>query len=354
MDDIKDLIIKLRKEIDEYSELAWNETKTSSLILKTLGRSNLVFQEKTALVYKLDFGKTKNIILRSELDALQTVEGARHVCGHSAHTSALIGLYKYIESIDLNLPFNLYFVFQPSEEDFPSGAKYVSEEYFSKKRIDIELSIAFHTFPSTKPLEISDTTFASGDYFEIDVNTEATHIKNKNSMNLVDSIGIASEIASKINTTFNENFIINVGVMKGGETPNSLSAKAILKGDIRALLEPNRINAHNFLNELIETSKSKYKYAEINLMLSKYYPVLNNDDLLIRKLRKSDFVLKEKKHSFATEDFSFLPGRHLFLLVGNGNNIELHDKDYFVPYEVNTALIDKWVELLNIISIDGL
>ncbi len=351
MDDIKSLIINIRKEIDSISELAWNEYKTGEIVNNYIAdNKNLVFQEKTALVYKLDFGAKENIIIRSELDALNTKNGPRHVCGHSTHTSVLIGLYKYLESSNKKYPFNIYFVFQPSEEGFPSGAEFIANEYFKKNNVDIEYSIAFHTYPSNNQFAIFDAKFGSGDYFEVDISTEGSHIKNKNNIRRVDSIGIASRIAYEINSDFKNDFIINVGTMKGGESPNSLSSYSLLTGDIRSLSVVDRESAHNYLREIISGLQTEFDYAHIELRLSKYYNVLENDKEVIEKLKNKNFISDYREISLATEDFSFYPGKHLFLLYGTGNDIELHNINYSVPLEVNTKLIDEWLKLLEILS----
>jgi amidohydrolase len=75
-----------------------------------------------------------------------TVPGVCHACGHDAHTAMLIGLGRVLAEIERRegLPGRFRLVFQPSEEQFPSGAPTMIK-YGALQ--DVAAIFAFHCDP---------------------------------------------------------------------------------------------------------------------------------------------------------------------------------------------------------------
>ena len=74
-----------------------------------------------------DAGKSDAVAFRAELDALPVTEatdlpyasvhpGRMHACGHDAHTAMVLTLAEYAAEHLAELPRNVLFLFQPSEE----------------------------------------------------------------------------------------------------------------------------------------------------------------------------------------------------------------------------------------------
>jgi amidohydrolase len=102
-------LVKLRRELHQYPELAFNEFKTSARIAKELKKIGIDFKKGVAktgvagLLNKTNQGKT--VALRADMDALPVLEqtnfsyksknkGVMHACGHDVHMACLIGAAK--------------------------------------------------------------------------------------------------------------------------------------------------------------------------------------------------------------------------------------------------------------------
>jgi amidohydrolase len=131
---LQDELIRLRREIHRYPELAFKEVRTAQLVADTLreigGIAVRTGVGKTGVVGTLGTGDGPTIAIRADMDALPILEandvpyrsqtpGAMHACGHDAHTAMLLGaahLLKQRFAAD-GLRGTVRFLFQPAEED---------------------------------------------------------------------------------------------------------------------------------------------------------------------------------------------------------------------------------------------
>jgi hypothetical protein len=49
--------------------------------------------------------------------------------------------------------------------------------------------------------------------------------------------------------------------------------------------------------------------------------------------------------SFGTEDFSLYPRPFVFLYIGTGTDISIHEQDFEVPVEVTEAILQNWIKI---------
>jgi len=330
-------LITRKQTLEKLAELGWQEEKTRDYIKREL-KDAPVWEEKTALIYSI--GKGIPVFFRAELDGLQTTAGVKHVCGHAAHLASLMGAYEHFK----NAPppgFQIYFVFQPCEEGFPSGAQFITDSFPEIKKC--RMGFAFHAFPSEKAGELINPLFASGDYFEITLQGKGTHIKNKYLPETTDTLLLASKLAQIINKAKSKQFLINVGTLTAGETPNSIAGKASLTGDVRALTKKARSQAEQWLRTQIKKLQQTTP-IDISLRYSTVYPVLKNNNQSIIRLKKL-LPIKESVTSFATEDFSLYPTEKVFLLIGSGSRHDLHEVLFTLPDDVLVTLYSYWVTL---------
>ncbi|MEK9132633.1 MAG: M20/M25/M40 family metallo-hydrolase [Patescibacteria group bacterium] len=328
---------QFKRDLNKIAELSWQEEKTKNYIVRNLGK-DFYWTKKTALIYKL--GNGIPVLFRAELDALPVKSEVKHVCGHSAHLAALMAAYLYLKNHPIK-NFAIYFVFQPSEESYPSGAEFISKNFAELKKC--QAAFAFHVAPNFTAGQLVETTLASGDYFEIKIQGHSVHIKDKNTEDAKDALITASELIQKINHQKSHRWIVNVGTIKGGEAPNKIAGQTILTGDIRALAEPNRRGAYQWLKTICaEIQKSEG--AKIKLYYYKGYPVLKNDPKLLLKIKRI-FKIKTNIKSFGTEDFSLYPIPKIFLHVGTGGKIKLHADNFSVSSAVVQKIFSYWVKL---------
>ena len=330
-------IAESKRKLDELAEIAWNEKKTSEYIISQLG-DEYVWYKNNALIYKL--GKGTPIFFRAELDALQTIDGPKHICGHSAHLASLMGAYRYFKE---NPPqHTIYFIFQPSEEGYPSGATFISENFLKDK--NIQAGFAFHVFGrGSKQNKLYDVQMASGDYFEISIAGVSTHVKNKNTNTHPDPLVIAADLIKSINQKKYKNIIMNIGKIEGGTSANCIAGKVMLYGDIRTNKEILREKAFTILQQIIKQHEKKYD-STIDLFHSFGYPVLNNDINLIKKIKKI-LTIDGSIKSFGTEDFSLYPFPYVFLYIGTGTEKSTHEIDFNVPNSTTLKIFHNWIKI---------
>lgn len=80
----------------------------------------------TGVLAYLDAGRNTTVALRADIDAVDSDEGPKHLCGHNYHTAALPGAVDMLTRIGDRLPCNVLFIFQPAEET-TDGAKAMLE-----------------------------------------------------------------------------------------------------------------------------------------------------------------------------------------------------------------------------------
>lgn len=124
-------LVKLRQELHQYPELAYQEFKTSERVAKELSQLKLKVKKgiaKTGVVGILEGKKNgKTVALRADMDALPIQEqtnfpyksknkGIMHACGHDLHMTCVIGAATILTEMKDELKGNVTFIFQPSEE----------------------------------------------------------------------------------------------------------------------------------------------------------------------------------------------------------------------------------------------
>jgi len=330
--------VTFRNDLNAIAELGWHEYKTTRYI-----RSHIPVRPvrvgygagKTGLLYRIGKGN-KSLLLRADIDALKTDTGVRHICGHSTHTAALMSaLIKTQENEMLRLhpDKSVFFLFQPAEETYPSGAAaFIAENPEVLK--SIRYAFALHVRPLMNKGVIglrAGPVMARGDYFEIKVSGKMSHIKNPFAG--IDAIDAASLIIREFKTIQERHaneLRLNVGVIEGGRQSNTIADRCILKGDIRLKNESAGKRVKSKMESVLRKVERKTK-ATSELAYFPGYPVLSNSPLLVTQLRepleKQFAVRTESLFSYGCEDFSFISSHvpSLYAFVGTGDRTDIHE-----------------------------
>ena len=137
-------LTEIRRDLHRHPELGWEEFRTTAKIkeiLKSLpGIEVKEIPLKTGVIAELKGTKPElgTIGLRCDIDALpiqedkpashtykSEVPGKMHACGHDGHIAINLGAAMILSKF--RPEHNVRFIFQPSEEIFPSGAKAMIE-----------------------------------------------------------------------------------------------------------------------------------------------------------------------------------------------------------------------------------
>ena len=124
-------LIDTRRDLHAHPELAFEETRTASIVaerLRALGLEPRTGVGRTGVIATVEGGKPgKTVLLRADMDALPIHEendapyrsrtaGKMHACGHDCHTSILLGVARQLTAGAASMRGRAKLVFQPAEE----------------------------------------------------------------------------------------------------------------------------------------------------------------------------------------------------------------------------------------------
>ncbi|MGB4654512.1 MAG: M20 family metallopeptidase [Bacteroidales bacterium] len=181
IDEIKSLsekieteLIGYRRHLHKHPELSKQEVETANFISSVLS--------KWKIEHRCNIGgygivgeikgvnpESKTVALRADMDALPINEkndvdyvsvnsGVMHACGHDVHMTCLLGAIFILDNFKDRFTGTVRFIFQPSEESFPGGAKAMIEEGVLTNPTP-KFIIGEHVLPE---LEVGKVGFVSG------------------------------------------------------------------------------------------------------------------------------------------------------------------------------------------------
>lgn len=338
MNEYLDLMVNLRRDLHQIPEISFDLFKTSEYVKTKL----IEFGYEPIKVAKTGFiavkeGKSKEAIaFRSDMDALRVTEktevtyesnhpGQMHACGHDGHMAMLLGLAKYLSTIEVNK--TVVLVFQPAEEG-PGGAKLIIEEGLFTK-YQIKAIFAFHLYPDIKEglIGIAEGPLLaqSGEYV-ITVNGKSSHGAMPHQGH--DAIFAASQVINNYHHIISRMIdplqpaVLSVGLIKGGEARNIIPKTVSFEGTIRAFDESVYEDIKVKMRE-INDSIAKMLNVNIDASFYDFYPpVVNNHNLhedIKHILKQDEYVIS--KPVMISEDFAYyqkqVPGYFMFLGTRN-------------------------------------
>jgi amidohydrolase len=325
-------LVKLRRELHQYPEVAYTEFKTSEIIVRELKKIGLDIKKgvaKTGVVGLLNKNKKgKTVALRADIDALPVTEltglpykskisGKMHACGHDVHIACVVGAAKILSSFKDELPGKVKFIFQPSEERHPGGAYPMIKEGVLESP-DVNGIFGLHcdsNIPIGKIGVKNGPMMAEADDFDITIIGKGGH--GARPQDGVDAIVVASAVIQALQTIPSRRIsplkpvVISVGVIEGGTARNIICDKVILKGTARTLEKSITRKIPALIKEIVAGVAKGYG-ADFELKYNYGYPVLINDIVMTDLVRGSitDLFGKEALHEIkepmmGAEDFAY-------------------------------------------------
>ena len=341
-------LIKLRRELHQYPELAFNEFKTSERIAKELRKLRIDFKKrvaKTGVVGLLNTRKKgRTVALRADMDALPIQEqtnlayksknkGLMHACGHDAHMACVIGAAKILTRLKDQLPGKIKFIFQPSEEVPPGGAKpMIQAGVLENPKVSGIFGLHCDTSIRVGRIGVREgPTMAQADSFDVIITGRGGHGARPHDG--VDAIVVTSQViqalqiipSRKINPL--EPVVISVGKIEGGTARNIICDRVLLKGTARSLSKQVARRIPALLKTMI-SGITKSAGASFELDYSPGYPVLINHfgathlaRATVAEMFGKQAVFEIKKPTMGGEDFAYylqkVPGSFLRLGIRN-------------------------------------
>lgn len=346
VDNIKDYLINIRRNLHKNPEIQFNLDKTCTFVKSELEKMGLEVNStygKSSLTTVLQGSKPgKTIALRADMDALHILEetdvayksinkGIMHACGHDGHTAMLLGTAKILSNNKNLISGNVRFIFQACEEGPESGAKCMIEDGILN---DVDTIFGMHLTNELEKGTVginSRKAMASATRFNIEIIGKGGHAGSPHKA--IDAIAIASQIISNIQFLVSremnplEPLVVNIGTIEGGSISNAVAEKVKLSGTIRSYSTDitnflkNRISS--IVKNAIEPLGGTY-----NIRFNDGVPPLINDKNLVLEASKSIIkVVGDNNLSFlenpkmGSEDFAYYlknkPGCYIWLGSGN-------------------------------------
>jgi amidohydrolase len=339
-----------REHLHQNPELSYKEFNTMEYVAAKLKDIGIPYEKGVAgtgiigIIRSSKHSENQACIgLRADLDALpiqeqntaaykSKVDGVMHACGHDVHTSILLGAAEILFELREDLEHPVKLIFQPGEEKNPGGASLLIEAGVLENP-KVKEMYALHVFPE---LEVGKLGMRSGLYMAScdELHLEIIGVGGHGAMpeKCINPILIGSEFIIEAQNIIHKSCpkevpcVISFGHFDALGATNVIPERAEIKGTFRTMNEEWRGKAAILLMDLANNLEKKYK-GNINLIVSKGYPFLKNDEELTEKLKakfESFFGPKNIEGlalRMTSEDFSFysqtIPVCFFRLGVGN-------------------------------------
>ena len=365
---LKDEIIRLRRDIHAHPELGFREFRTAKLVADTLaeiGYTDIKTEVgRTGVVAQIGTGNGPTIAIRADMDALPIVEavntpfkstnnGVMHACGHDSHTAMLLGVAHLLrQSFAENgsqWQGNVRLLFQPSEEMFDENGISGATAMITDGALEgVDNVIALHIISHAPAgmLGFNDGySMAAVDSFEAWVRGDGGHgaypHQGSDPLFILSTIlpAIYAIPSRRINPM--EPCVISLGEIRGGAAPNVIPGEVYVQGTIRSFSEEIRAQLWVELErtfKLAETLGGSYE-----LKIHKGYPAVYNDPQVNNWMRAvaQDLVgeqaIVNQSFGMGAEDFAYMtqaaPGA-MFILGGSNGGGNHHTNVFDIDENV--------------------
>jgi amidohydrolase len=290
-------MIEVRRHLHRNPELSNHEANTQRYLRQMLAGQGIAdIRDVAGFGLAVDIvgtGKPSNrkVAIRADIDALPIEEesgvdyasinpGVMHACGHDAHASMAFAVAAHLHRSRDEFGGTVCLIFQPAEEDEPSGGRRVVEEGLLD---DIDAAICVHVDPYTQSGKIAVSpgpyTLAC-DTFDALVTGEAAHAAKP--YEGIDAIAVACSMVSELQKIVSREIdpydplVISVTGINGGSAYNVIAGKVALKGTIRSGSDATRERAWRRVRAILEGIAASHG-ASVQLDIHKGEPGVVND-----------------------------------------------------------------------------
>jgi amidohydrolase len=247
-------LVATRRDLHAHPELAFEETRTASVVARRLLDLGLEVREgvgRTGVVADLGRpGSGPHIILRAEMDGLPVDEaegssfrstrpGVMHACGHDGHMAVLLAVAAELVRRPEPLPGLVRFLFQPGEEIGAGAAAMLNEGALDGAEWDAMLAIHLRPFLTVGHVGLCrGTATARVGEFAVDVTGTGGHGGRPHVS--VDALLGAVQIVSALQTLISREVsafdaaVLSVCSFHAGTAANVMPEVAHVEGTVRA------------------------------------------------------------------------------------------------------------------------
>jgi amidohydrolase len=338
----------VRRDIHRHPETGMTETRTARIVADYLKDLGLAVREGvggTGVVGLLEGCRQgRTVAIRADMDALPMadrkttayrsgVDGKAHACGHDGHTAMLLGAAAVLSRHAGELDGSVKFIFQPSEERLPGGAKpMIRDGALEDPRVEGIFSCHVHPdVPQGSVMVAPGYCTVSSAGFTLEMIGKGGHVAQPHQT--VDPIVMAAACITAAQNIISRRTdpldpaVLAFGVVQGGTANNIIPERVTLKGTIRALSPARRDRLIAMFRQTVEGT-ARMHGGDFRLEIDMEYPSVFNEPAMVDLLARTagdllgrSRVIRTEKPFMGGEDVSYfhqeVPG--VFWFIGTGN-----------------------------------
>ena len=383
LDEIKNKVIEIteelvswRRDFHRYPELAFEEKRTSAVIREFLESLGLQVETlaKTGLRAVLE-GKPggRTVALRADMDALPLEEegdkeyisqnpGITHACAHDGHMAVIMGAAKILSQMKDRFSGKVVFLFQPSEERIPGGAKLMIEEG-ALEGVDAIFGLHLWQDLATGIVGlVKGPMMAQPDAFSITIKGKGGH--GSMPQQTVDPILVASQLVVNVQSIVSRSIdplkpvVVSFGTIKGGTIYNIIPEKVTLTGTVRSFdADVQKLTEQRLRKITQKTCETYGATAEFEYDIG-YAPLVNDAGMVdfVEKITAKTLGKERIRHIepvMGGEDFAYylkkVPGAFLFFGMGDGTQYPHHHPGF----DIDEKALPEAAYLMTALALEG-
>jgi len=364
-------IIAARRHIHANPRLSRQEHDTANYVAAALTEAGLdpqIIPDGTGVT--CDIGTGDHVIaIRADMDALpihdpkqvpyrSTVDGVCHACGHDAHTAMLLGVGRVLAELERTegLPGRFRLIFQPSEEQFPSGAPTMIK-YGALQ--DVAAIFAFHCDPQFMAGQVgvrNGPLTAACDVMEVRMKGRGGHTSRPHlTSDLVNAIGrVVVDVPALVNRRLDprQSVAIVFGAVQAGEAANAIPQAALARATVRVHGRETWDMIPDLVQE-VTRSVARASGVECEIEYRRGVPPVVNDRVASAMFAGAaaaalgEQAVVEAPMSMGGEDFAYyleqIPGAMARLGVGRpGERLDIHQGNF----DIDEAALSHGVRVM--------
>ncbi|MDA3629666.1 amidohydrolase [Saccharopolyspora sp. WRP15-2] len=307
IDDIRDDLTGLYKDLHAHPELSFAEHRTAAEVarrLEQLGLEVTTGVGRTGVVGVLRNGDGPTVLLRADFDALPVLEQTgldyastqrgtdpdgndvpvMHACGHDMHVTCQLGALDLLVNSREQWSGTVVAVFQPAEE-IGGGARAMLDDGFLDRFPKPDVCLGQHVFPFPAGTVgmVSGPSMSAADGLKITMFGRGSH--GSQPENAIDPVVMASATVMRLQTVVSrevsgrDTAVVTVGSIRAGTKDNIIPDQAELRVNIRSFDEKVRERVIEAVKRIVRAeaaASGAEKDPEFERLTD--FPVLVNDE----------------------------------------------------------------------------